>query len=88
MLFRSVNLWILDKSGMEAEFETEVTSDMHSILADIVSKMRSQSQSYLIDDSIQWTGISDKYEDYLAGVTCTFNLSAVSAFDACDMPTV
>ena len=84
----SVNLWILDKSGMEAEFETEVTSDMHSILADIVSKMRSQSQSYLIDDSIQWTGISDKYEDYLAGVTCTFNLSAVSAFDACDMPTV
>jgi hypothetical protein len=84
----AVNLWLLDKSGVEAEFETEVTSDMHSILADIISKLRSQSQNYLIDDNVTWTALSDKYEDYLAGVTTTFNLSAVSAFDACNMPTV
>mgnify|MGYP006266303319 CR=1 FL=1 len=83
----SVNLWILDKSGMEAELEPDVVSDTHSILADIVSKMRSKSKSYIIDDNIAWTAINDKYEDYLSGVTCTFGLSVVSDFDACNMPT-
>lgn len=83
-----INLWFLDKSGKDGEFETEVTSDMHSICADIVSKMRSKSQEYSIDTNIAWTAISEKYEDYLTGVTCTINISIVSKFDACNMPTI
>ena len=84
----SINLWFLDKSGKEGEFETEVTSDQHSICADIISKMRSQSNRYLIDDSISWNAISEKFEDFLSGVQCTVNLSVVSQFDACNMPTI
>jgi len=84
----SINFWFLDKSGKEGEFETDVTSDQHSICADIISKMRSNSQEYLIDTNINWTAISEKFEDFLSGVTCTFNLSAVSKFDACNMPTI
>jgi len=84
----SINLWFLDKSGKESEFETEVTSDQHSILADIVSKMRSKSNEYVIDSNISWDAISEKFEDFLSGVQCTFNLSVVSQFDACNMPTI
>ena len=84
----TINLWFLDKSGKEGEFETEVTSDQHSILADIISKMRSQSQTYTIDTAIRWDAISEKFEDFLSGVQCTINLSVVSKFDACNMPTI
>ena len=65
----SINFWFLDKSGKEGEFETDVTSDQHSICADIISKMRSNSQEYLIDTNINWTAISEKFEDFLSGVT-------------------
>ena len=84
----TISLWFLDKSGKEGEFETEVTSDQHSILADIVSKMRSQSQTYTIDTNVRWDAISEKFEDFLSGVQCTINLSVVSKFDACNMPTI
>lgn len=83
-----INFWFLDKSGKEGEFETEVTSDQHSICADIISKLRSNSQDYVIDTNIQWTAVSEKFEDFLTGVTCNINLSAVSDFDACNMPTI
>ena len=84
----TISFWFLDKSGVEGEFETEVTSDQHSILADIVSKMRSQSQTYTIDTAVRWDAISEKFEDFLSGVQATINLSVVSKFDACNMPTI
>jgi hypothetical protein len=83
-----INFWFLDKSGPEGEFETDVTSDQHSILADIISKLRSNIQDYGIDDNVSWSAVSEKFEDYLTGVQCTFNLTAVSQFDACSMPTI
>lgn len=81
-----LQLWFLDKSGVEGEFETQVTSDMHGIAADIVSKLRNGANEFTIDDSIAWEAISEKFEDYLSGVQLTFNLSVKSSFDACDMP--
>ena len=80
--------WFLDKSGSDGENETDVTSDQHSICADIISLMRSKSQEYAIDLNVAWTAVSEKFEDYLTGVTCTVNLSVVSKFDACNMPTI
>jgi hypothetical protein len=84
----SVQFWFLDKSGAEAEFEQEVTSDMHSVASDIISYFRKGTAPMTIDDSISWSAISDKYEDYLAGVQLTFNISTVSDFSYCDFPTV
>jgi hypothetical protein len=78
-------MWFLDKSGLEGEFETEITSDQHSIAADVISNLRKQSNSYLIDTNINWDAISEKYEDYLSGVGLTLNLNAISKFDACDI---
>jgi hypothetical protein len=81
----NIQMWFLDKSGLEGEFETEITSDQHSIAADVISNLRKQSNSYLIDTNINWDAISEKYEDYLSGVGLTFNLNAISKFDACDI---
>lgn len=82
----SVTFWFLDKSGVEGEFETEVTSDQHSIAADIISTLRKQSNAWTIGDSIGWDAVSEQFEEYLAGVTLTLNINIVSDYDACNMP--
>jgi len=82
----SVQFWFLDKSGVEGEFETDVTSDMHQIAGDIINLMR-QKIPYSIDDQIVWTALSEKFEDYLSGVTMTFTISTNGEFNACDVPT-
>lgn len=81
-----IEMWFLDKSGVEGEFETDVVSDMHSVAADIISTLRKGSNPYTIDIAISWDAVSEKFEDYLSGVFLTFNLSVVSAYDACSMP--
>jgi hypothetical protein len=83
----TLELWLLDKSGKEGEFETEVTSDMHGVLADIVNALNLASRKYSIDLPITWTAISDDYEDYLSGVTATINIYTNGQFTYCDFPT-
>lgn len=78
--------WFLDKSGQEAEFETEVISDQHSIALDIVNKLRNDASGYLIDDSVTWNAVSEKYEDYLSGIEITININVVSEYGNCDFP--
>jgi len=82
----NVQFWFLDKSGVEGEFETEVTSDQHQIAGDIINLMR-QKIAYSIDDQIVWTALSEKFEDYLSGVTMTFTISTNGEWSACDVPT-
>ena len=49
----------------------------------------SQSKfNYYIDDNITINAISDKYEDYLAGVEFTVNIYNQREFDACDAPII
>ena len=83
----TITFWFLDKSGVEGEFETEVTSDQHSIAADIVSSLRKLSNKWIIGDSIGWDAVSEQFEEYLSGVTLTLNINIVSDYDACNMPT-
>lgn len=83
----TIDLWFLDKSGQESEFEEEVISDQLSICADIVSKLRLGSNPYTIDTDVTWQSVRDKFEDYMAGVQIQINLSTKSDFDACDFPT-
>jgi len=82
----TINFWFLDKSGVEGEFETEVTSDQHSIAADIVSTLRQGSAKWTIDSNIIWDAVSEQFEEYLSGVTLTLNINIVSDYDACNMP--
>lgn len=82
----NITLWFLDKSGMEAEFETDVCSDQLQIAADIVSKLRNGANSWLIDNNITYNLVLDKFEDYLSGVELTINMTTISDFDACDIP--
>ena len=82
----NVQIWFLDKSGAEAEFETDVVSDQMQIAADIVSKLRIESNDWFVDNNINFDVISDKFEDYLAGVQLTFNIFTISNYDACDIP--
>jgi len=82
----TVQFFFLDKSGLEAEYETDVISDQIQIASDIVNIMRIGSNAYFIDDNITFSAISDKYEDYLAGVELTINITTQSDFSACDAP--
>ena len=82
----TITFWFLDKSGVEGEFETEVTSDQHSIAADIVSSLRMQSNPWTIIDSIGWDAVSEQFEEYLSGVTLTLNINIISDYDACSIP--
>ena len=82
----TITFWFLDKSGVEGEFETEVTSDQHSIAADIISTLRKQSNAWTIGDSISWDAVSEQFEEYLSGVTLSLNINIVSDYDACNMP--
>lgn len=83
----SVQIFFLDRSGAEAEFEPDVISDQLQIANDILEKIRGVKQTYFFDDSVTINFISDKYEDYLAGVEMTINITTQSDFDGCDFPT-
>lgn len=82
----NLTLWFLDKSGMEREFEDDVTSDQLQICADIISILRNESNNFKIDDNINFNLISDKFEDYLSGVEVSFDMTTYSEFDACNIP--
>jgi len=84
----SVQFFFLDKSGDEAEFEQDVISDQLQICSDIVGLIRSGRKSYSIDDLINVNTISDKYEDYLAGVEMTVNIETQGEWDGCDVPLI
>lgn len=83
----TMEIWLLDKSGVEGEFETEVTSDMHGILSDIVNALSAPVNKYSIEMPVNWNAVSDKYEDYLSGVTSTININTNGQFSFCDFPT-
>ena len=85
----NVSFFFLDKSGVDREFEQDVISDQVGIAYDIVELIRGTKRAYTIDDNIDFVTISDgKYEDFLSGCSLTFNLTAQSEFDGCDVPTV
>jgi len=83
----NVQFFFLDKSGAEMEFEQEVISDQLQIANDIIETIRGTKREYTIEDTIPFNTISDKYEDYLAGVEFTTNITVTSDFDGCDTPT-
>jgi len=84
----NVQFFFLDKSGAEMEFEPDVISDQWQIAEDIIQMIRSTKRDYYIDDNITINAISDKYEDYLAGVEFTANIYNQRDFDACDAPII
>lgn len=84
----NVQFFFLDKSGAEMEFEQEVISDQLQIANDFIETVRGTKREYTIEDEVPFNTISDKYEDYLAGVEFTTNITVTSDFDGCDAPTV
>jgi hypothetical protein len=84
----SVQFFFLDKSGQEAEFETDVISDQIQTANDIISMIRFGGNDYYIDDSVTINSIADKYEDYLAGAEVTINITTTTDFDKCDVPII
>lgn len=84
----NIQFFFLDKSGAEMEFEQDVISDQLQICSDIVGLIRGTKRTYTIDDEITANAISDKYEDYLAGVEMTVNIYTQGEWDGCDVPTI
>jgi hypothetical protein len=82
----NVQFFFLDKSGKEAEFEDDVISDQVQTASDILSLIRTGRKNYAIDDNVSFNAISDKYEDYLAGVELTINISTQNEFTGCNVP--
>lgn len=84
----NVQFFFLDKAGAENEFEREVISDQVSTGYDIIELMRKENNPYFIDDDVTFNTLSDKYEDYLAGIELSVNITTQSDFDGCDAPIV
>jgi hypothetical protein len=84
----NLSIWFLDKSGVDNEFERDVTSDMLGIANDFLSILRQGFKTYSIDTTIRWDKVEEKFEDYLTGVTLNFNITIASAYGACDVPTL
>jgi hypothetical protein len=82
-----VDMWLLDQSGKDGEFEQEVISDMHGVAYDVVSILRKGGNPWIISDRVQWQAISEKFEDYLSGVRITFDFIVVRDYGSCDTPT-
>ena len=71
---------------MEAEFENDVVNTQISIGSYIIDQMRTGRKNYTINDAINFNVISDKYEDYLAGIEYSLNITTESGFPACETP--
>lgn len=82
----NVQFFFLDKSGAEMEFEQEVISDQLQIANDVIETIRGTKRAYTIEDEVPFNTISDKYEEYLAGIEFTTNITVTSSFDGCDTP--
>jgi len=82
----NVQFFFLDKSGQENLFEQDVISDQLQIASDIISIIRTGKRSYFIEDQTSFRTISDKYEDYLAGVEITLNITTTSDNTCADIP--
>jgi hypothetical protein len=80
-----IDLWLLDKSGTDAEYEQEVVSDMHGIGYDVIQELRSNME-LVISDTVGWEALSEKFEDYLSGVKISFDLSVIRNYGNCDSP--
>lgn len=83
-----VDLWLLDQSGRDGEFETDVISDMHGAAYDVISILRKGGNPWIISPQVSWIAVSEKFEDYLSGVKITFDMTVVRGYGSCDTPTV
>lgn len=83
---RVVQMWFVDKSGQENEFEQDVSSDMEQVAGDIVEGLYNDGNDWLIDKPITFEFFRARYGDYLSGVQFTFNIETQNNADACDTP--
>lgn len=83
---RVVQMWFVDKSGQENEFEQDVSSDMEQVAGDIVEGLYNDGNPWLIDKPITFEFFRARYGDYLSGVQFTFNIETQNKADACDTP--
>ena len=82
-----LQIWFLDKAGVEGEFEVDVVSDQTEIANDIVGLLKkSWVNSWLIDDNIIFEVLLEKYEDYLSGVKIFIRLKTINNYDTCAIP--
>lgn len=82
-----VDMWLLDQSGRDGEFEQNVTSEMHGVAYDILAQLRRLNNPWTVSNTISWTALSEKFEDYLSGVRISFDITLTGAYGACDTPT-
>ena len=80
----TIDVWLLDKAGVDGEFDIDITSNMQGIAYDILQALRQNSTAYSISNTVRWDAIAEKFEDYLSGVKFSFDLSAVRKYGACD----
>lgn len=81
----SVQFFFLDKAGADREFEDEVINDQLQIAQDTIRSMRGLKRLFTVPDSIQWKAVADSWEEFMAGVEVTFEITAQSDFDGCDV---
>jgi hypothetical protein len=83
---RVVQMWFMDKSGQENEFEQDVSSDMEQVAGDVIESLYNDGNPWRMDEQVSYEFFRGEYGDFVSGVQLTFNIYTINAADACDMP--
>lgn len=82
-----LQIWFLDRAGVDGEFEVDVVSDQLEIANDIAGLLKqSWVNDWLIEGDFIFEVLLEKFEDFLAGVKISATLKTVNNYDTCSVP--
>ena len=82
-----LQIWFLDRAGVDGEFEVDVVSDQLEIANDIAGLLKqSWVNDWLIEGDFIFEVLLEKFEDFLAGVKISATLKTVNNYDTCSIP--
>lgn len=83
----NLQIWFLDRAGVDGEFEVDVVSDQLEIANDIAALLnQSWVNNWLIEGDFIFEVLLEKFEDFLAGVRISVNIKTVDNYDTCAIP--
>ena len=79
------SIYLLDRHLVETD-ALEVISDMSLVAEDIVARLRTPSNTWITDDSINMDFFREAEPDYLAGVRLVATITLPSLNNRCQIP--
>ena len=83
----NLQIWFLDRAGVDGEFEVDVVSDQVEIANDIVALLKqSWVNDWLIDENVIFEVLLEKFDDFISGCRIDVILKTQNDYDTCAIP--